>query len=84
MIDLDAKNAKMAALFLLGMALFNPPLLEVFDVGGDVVVAGIPLLFFYLFLAWAALVVLMAFVVERRGDRADQRTALTGRPGSRD
>jgi len=26
MIDSDAKNAKMIALFLLGMALFNPPL----------------------------------------------------------
>jgi hypothetical protein len=83
MIGSDVKNVRMIALFLLGLTLFNPPLLEVFDIGGDKVVAGIPVLFFYLFVAWAALIGLMALVVERRGDRPEQRNALTGRPGSK-
>ena len=60
------------ALFLLGLALFFPPLLNVFDAGADITVFGIPLLFFYLFFAWAVLIGLMACVIEwpaRVGER---------------
>ena len=58
-------SEKIGALFLLGLALFFPPLLNVFDVGADITVFGIPLLYFYLFFAWAVLIGLMAFVIER-------------------
>lgn len=84
MIGSDPKNAKMAALFLLGVALFNPPLLDIFDVGGTHTVGGIPLLYFYLFLSWMVLIGLMALVVERRPNRTDQRTTFTARPDNGD
>ncbi len=57
----------MVALFLLGALLFNAPLLLLFDVRAFVF--GIPVLFVYLFLAWAALIVLMALNA-RRADAA--------------
>lgn len=63
---------RMAALFLLGLLLFNPPLLKIFDAGADARILGIPLLYFYLFLAWGALIALLALVVKRqRGDGMD-------------
>ncbi len=53
------------ALTLLGAVLFHRPLLNVFDAGADVTVGGIPVLFLYLFGAWALLIVLLGVVVER-------------------
>lgn len=46
------------ALFVLGLLVFNPPLLSLFSV--DRVIGGIPVLYVYLFVAWGALVVLLA------------------------
>jgi hypothetical protein len=54
---------RLVALFMLGCLLFSYPLLSLFNVGGTV--AGIPVLFAYLFAAWAALIALMILVVER-------------------
>ena len=51
-------------MFLLGVLLFNYPLLQLF--ARDGLVFGIPLLYCYVFCAWAALIGLMALVVERR------------------
>jgi len=51
-------------LFLLGVLLFNYPLLQLF--ARDSAVLGVPLLYCYVFCAWAALIGLMALVVERR------------------
>jgi hypothetical protein len=51
------------ALFLFGALLFNYPLLALFNV--SVRVAGIPLLYAYIFGAWALLISLLALVVER-------------------
>jgi hypothetical protein len=56
----------MGALFLLGLVLFNPPLLDIFDVGVEATVFGIPLLYAYLFIAWAILIALLVIAVERR------------------
>ena len=84
MIGTDPKNTKMAALFLFGLALFNPPLLDIFDVGVAHTVAGIPLLYFYLFFSWTVLIGLMAFVVERNSNRGEQRPNFTGRQGDGD
>lgn len=52
------------ALFLLGVVLFNYPILALFN--PPQTVAGIPLLYFHLFTSWAVLIALMAWVIERR------------------
>lgn len=54
---------RLVALFMLGCLLFSYPLLALFNGGGTV--AGIPLLYAYLFCVWAFLIVLMILVVER-------------------
>jgi len=65
MRELRVRGQRLAALFLLGLLLFNYPLLAVFNVPGTVL--GVPILYAYFFAAWAALVALMALVIERRG-----------------
>ena len=53
----------LVTLFALGVLLFTPPLLILFnkpDLG-----LGLPMLYLYLFLVWAALIGLVALVVER-------------------
>jgi hypothetical protein len=63
--EYDVRGQRLAALALLGLLLFNYPLLAVFNVPGTLF--GIPVLYAYFFLAWAALIALMALVIERRG-----------------
>jgi hypothetical protein len=62
--EYDVRGQRLAALALLGLLLFNYPLLAVFNVPGTIL--GIPVLYFYFFVAWAALIGLMALVIERR------------------
>jgi hypothetical protein len=57
---------RLAALFLLGCALFNWPLLALFNRSAEIF--GIPLLYAFLFGSWLLLIALMAFVAERRED----------------
>jgi hypothetical protein len=59
----NRKRQRLVGLFLLGCLLFNYPLLEIFD--ARTTVLGVPLLYAYLFAAWAALIALVAYVVER-------------------
>jgi hypothetical protein len=59
----QAKAERYVALCILGMLLFNYPILALFNVQGTL--AGVPVLYAYLFIAWAALIALMAFVAER-------------------
>ena len=54
---------RLVALFMAGWVLFSYPLLSLFNVGGTV--AGIPVLYAYLFGVWIALIALMILVVER-------------------
>jgi len=63
--EYDVRGQRLAALALLGLLLFNYPLLAVFNVPGTLL--GVPVLYAYFFLAWAALIALMALVIERRG-----------------
>ena len=56
---------RLAGVFLLGCLLFNFPLLALFNVQGSVF--GIPMLYAYIFLAWGALIMLVALVMERGG-----------------
>ena len=55
---------RLIALFLLGVLAISPPLLAVFR--AEAFVFGMPLLFFYLFAAWAALVGFLALIIEAR------------------
>ena len=66
MIRPSLKGQRLAAAFLLGILLFNYPLLDLFADGGRVF--GVPLLYAYVFAAWALLIALMATVVEKRKD----------------
>jgi len=66
MITPSIKGQRLTALFLLGCLLFNNPVLSLFSDGTDIF--GIPLLYAYLFSAWAILIGLIALVVEKRGD----------------
>jgi Mg2+/Co2+ transporter CorB len=62
---LDTKPQRLVALCLLGFLLFNYPILALFNRAG--LLFGIPVLYAYIFAAWAVLIVLMAIVVERSG-----------------
>jgi len=64
MQEFDVRAQRLAALCLLGLALFSYPLLAIFNVSGTVF--GIPVLYAYFFLAWAALIGLMALAAEGR------------------
>ena len=65
MAEYDVRGQRLVALCLLGLLLFNYPLLAVFNV--QATLFGIPVLYAYFFLAWGALIALMAFVIERGG-----------------
>ena len=60
----EAKGQRLIALFILGCLLFNYPVLSLFNVAAEAF--GVPLLYAYIFAAWALLVALMAIVVEAR------------------
>lgn len=60
------KGQRLVALFLLGALLLNYPLLNLF--ASDGFVFGIPVLYAYVFAAWALVIALMALVVEKRGN----------------
>jgi hypothetical protein len=51
------------ALFLLGIALFVPPILLIFN--HPTRVLGIPSLYLYIFMAWAVLIGMTVFVARR-------------------
>jgi hypothetical protein len=59
----NRKGQQLVGLFLLGCLLFNYPLLALFNV--HVTIFGVPLLYAYLFGAWAMLIVLVAVIMER-------------------
>lgn len=63
MQSLDAKSQRMIALCMLGCVLFNFPVLALFNVPATLF--GVPLLYAYLFIAWALLIALMAWVIEK-------------------
>ena len=55
-------SERLIVLFLLGVVLFNPPFLSIFDIGSEI--NGLPLLYVYLFAAWAVLIFLMALIIQ--------------------
>jgi hypothetical protein len=57
------KNQRLVAVFLLGVLLFNYPLLALFNRAAEAF--GIPMVYAYVFSAWALLIGLLALVIER-------------------
>jgi hypothetical protein len=71
---------RLVGLALLAVLLFNPPLLSLFSV--DTAVFGAPLLFVYIYAAWALIIALIA-VTTRRSARhlpGSARAARTEAP----
>jgi hypothetical protein len=58
------KRQQLVGLFLLGCLLFNYPLITLFD--RPILVLGVPLLYAYLFGAWALVIALVGMIAERR------------------
>lgn len=59
----DERTPRLVALCLLGCLLFNYPVLALFNLPRAVL--GIPVIYVFIFAAWAALIVLMGLVVDR-------------------
>ena len=57
------KEQRFVALCMLGLVLFNFPVLALFNVGGSVF--GVPVLYAYIFAAWALVIALMYWLAER-------------------
>lgn len=66
MIRSQLTAQRLAAMFLLGWLLFNYPLLALFN--KVAAIAGVPVLYAYIFLAWLGFIALVACIVERRQD----------------
>ncbi len=72
-------SERLISLFLLGVLLFSPPFLLIFDLPETAL--GIPVLYLFLFVAWFSLIILTALTIESAGrsraepepDGADQR-----------
>ena len=62
MSNFESKGQRFVALCLLGTLLFNYPILALFNVSG--MVFGVPVLYVYMFIAWAALIAVMAWLAE--------------------
>jgi hypothetical protein len=58
------RTARLVAVGLLALALFNFPLLAVFDT--NTLVAGVPVMWAYLFGAWLLVIVLLAWIARSR------------------
>ena len=65
-MDDRRKSQSCVAVCLLGALLFNYPFLALFNRAG--LFLGIPIFYVYLFAVWAALIALMAYVVECKGE----------------
>ena len=65
MSNFEARGQRFVALCLLGMLLFNYPILALFNVPSAVF--GVPTLYAYVFFAWAALIGAMAYLAESDG-----------------
>ncbi len=62
MSEPQSKAQRFVALCMLGTVLFNFPVLALFNVPGTAF--GVPLLYAWIFAAWAGLIALMALVAE--------------------
>ncbi|GAA3203695.1 hypothetical protein [Actinocorallia longicatena] len=63
----DRLSSRLVAVTVLGFLLLGPPILSLFDHGG--LVLGVPLVWVYVFLAWAAVIGVVAALTSRAGRR---------------
>ncbi|MGF1608574.1 MAG: hypothetical protein ACFCUQ_04210 [Kiloniellales bacterium] len=75
-----ATGERSLALFLLGLLLFSPPLLSLFS--AERFVAGLPLLYLYLFAGWGLLIVLIGVMATQasRGRSGAQASGPASAP----
>ena len=57
------KNKRLTGLFLLGILLFNYPIISLFNL--DTMLLGFPLLYLYLFSTWGFLILLIVIIMEK-------------------
>ena len=62
-MDDKGREQRFVALCMLGVVLFNFPVLALFNVGGSIL--GIPVLYAYIFAAWALVIALLCWLAER-------------------
>lgn len=62
MSEFESKGQRFVALCMFGLLLFNYPILALFNVSGTFF--GVPVLYAYIFIAWAVLIALMASIAE--------------------
>jgi hypothetical protein len=60
----DRIGTRLVVLAVLAFALFNYPLLSLFDV--DVIVLGVPLVWLYVFVSWGVLIALVGLATRER------------------
>jgi len=70
MTEFEIRGQRLIALCLLGFLLFNYPILALFNVPSTVL--GTPVLYAYIFFAWAVLIALMAWVIEKPRELQDR------------
>ena len=63
-MDEDRTATRLVVLAVVGLALFNYPLLRIADV--PVVVLGVPLVWLYVFVVWGLLIALVALTTRKR------------------
>jgi len=68
----ENKNKRLVGLFLLAWIVFNFPILSLFNLDG--MIFGIPLLYVYIFGAWALFIVLMALITGVRASKFQGHT----------
>ncbi len=81
----NIRNERLVALFLFGLLLFNYPLLAMFNT--PTLVAGVPKLYLYLFVAWAAIIagarLILGLTAQDDGDARGDVSRAGGAPPPR-
>ncbi len=58
----ETVSERLVVLFLFGIMVLSPPFMFIFDRPAQI--AGIPVLYLYLFVIWAVIITLIAFAIE--------------------
>ena len=64
MIAPPRRPERTLAVALIAIVAFNQPLLRLFDQGAQSTIAGLPVIYVYLFAAWALVIALLAAAIE--------------------
>lgn len=72
MLQRTLTGQRFAAIFILGWLLFNYPLLALFSTAGTWF--GVPVLYAYLFIAWALIIALLGYLAEQSSPPASHAT----------